>query len=75
MTNCLRASVVNCSIFEKMGNRGYRRLIHRLLRPGDILRFMKGWYGRRCIRGPFFPWQGDSLKKEEFLIFRPPALR
>lgn len=76
MTNCLKASVVNRYIFEKMGNRGYRRLIHQLLRSGDILRFMKNWCGWRWHKGLIFPLARRWFeRKKNFASSGPAGLR
>ena len=73
MTNCLGASLVNRYIFEKMGNRGYRRLIHQLLRSGDILRFMKNWYGWRWHKGLILPLARRWFEKKRSFSFSGPA--
>jgi hypothetical protein len=40
----LKSSLVNRYIYEKLGNRGYRWVIHRWEQSSDILVFMKKRY-------------------------------
>ena len=65
MTNSLRSSLVNRYIFEKLGNRGYRRLIHRWNRSDDVLLLLRGWYGWRSCKGLLFPLARRWLDKKE----------
>ena len=55
MTKSLRASMINRYIFEKLGNWGYRRLIHRWERSRNVLLFMKRWYEWRPYKWFLFP--------------------
>ena len=61
----LRSSLVNRYAFEKLGNWGYRRLVHRWDRSNDVLRLMKKWYGWRGHKGLLLPLAMRWLDKKE----------
>ena len=61
----LRSSLVNRYVFEKLGNWGYRRLVHRWDRSDDVLGLMKKWYGWRVHKGLLLPLAVRWLDKKE----------
>jgi flavin-dependent dehydrogenase len=61
----LRSSLVNRYVFEKLGNWGYRRLVHRWERSDDVLRLMKRWYGWRGHKGLLLPLAMRWLDRKE----------
>jgi flavin-dependent dehydrogenase len=61
----LRSSLVNRYVFEKLGNWGYRRLVHRWDKSDDVLGLMKKWYGWRVHKGLLLPLAVRWLDKKE----------
>ncbi len=64
MEKQLKSSLVNRYIFEKLGNRGYRRLIRAWERSDDVVLLMRRWYGWRLYKGLLFPLAGRWLRRK-----------
>lgn len=64
MATSLKSSVINRYVFEKLGNWGYRRLIHQLDKSNDILLSMRKWYGWSTYKGLLFPLANRWFNKK-----------
>ncbi|NIQ37182.1 MAG: hypothetical protein GTN81_01120, partial [Proteobacteria bacterium] len=60
----LKSSLVNRYIFEKLGNRGYRKLIQAWEMSDDVVLLMRRWYGWRLYKGLLFPLAGRWLRRK-----------
>jgi flavin-dependent dehydrogenase len=54
-TGFLRASVVNRYFYERLGDTGYARLLHRLARAADARDWLRHFYAPRLWKTLWFP--------------------
>lgn len=54
-TGFLQTSVVNRYFYERMGDRGYARLLHGLARANDAREWLRGFYAPRLWKTLWFP--------------------
>lgn len=51
-----QTSVVNRLLFRNMDNRGYRRLLRRIMRHKDIRQFLRNMYHPSLLKRILYPW-------------------
>jgi len=59
----LRASVVNRYFYERLGDSGYARLLHRIGRAGDVRDWLRGFYAPRLWKTICFPFARPAFER------------